>query len=169
MKHKVLLLTLFSFAVHSLLGQQNVSVEEAVAMAVQKNYDVRLFQNTATSAYNDNRYKFGAFLPFINGTGNYLLISNNSKNVNFKDEERVFTTAQSTVMNGGVQLTWTLFDGTKMFATRKRIIELAELGELNVRNQMMNTAANVMVTYYNIVRQKQQLKAILEQSLGAPR
>ena len=163
MKHKVLLLTLFSFAVHSLLGQQNVSVEEAVAMAVQKNYDVRLFQNTATSAYNDNRYKFGAFLPFINGTGNYLLITNNSKNVNFKDEERVFNTAQSTAMNGGVQLTWTLFDGTKMFATRKRIIELAELGELNVRNQMMNTAANVMVTYYNIVRQKQQLKAILEQ------
>lgn len=163
MKHKVLLITLFSFIFQSLLGQEKVSAEEAVAMAVQKNYDIRLFQNTATSAYNDNRYKFGAFLPFINSTGSYLRITNNSRNINFQDQERVFSTAQTTNTNAGVQLVWTLFDGTKMFATRKRIVELAELGELSVRNQMMNTAASVMITYYNIVRQKQQLKAVLEQ------
>ena len=36
------------------------------------------------------------------------------------------------------------------------------MGEANVRNQMMNTTANVIVIYYSIVRQQQQLKAIRE-------
>jgi outer membrane protein TolC len=59
-------------------------------------------------------------------------------------------------------MVWTLFDGTRMFATRKRIAQLAELGEINVRNQMMNSTASVATNYYSIIRQKQQLKAILE-------
>ena len=59
-------------------------------------------------------------------------------------------------------MVWPIFDGTKMFATRKRIAELDNLGEVNVRNQMMNSVASVITNYYNIVRQKQQLKAIQE-------
>ena len=163
MKHKFLALTFFSFIAINLLQAQYVSVDEAVSMALQKNYDVKLFRNTSAAANNDNRFAFGAFLPFVNATGTYLRITNNSRNVNFLDVEKVVPTAKSVNTNAGVQLAWTLFDGTKMFATRKRVTELAELGELNVRNQMMNTAANVTITYYNIVRQKQQLKAILEQ------
>ena len=49
-----------------------------------------------------------------------------------------------------------------MFATRHRIAELASLGEVNIQNQMMNSIAAVITNYYNIVRQKQQLKAIQE-------
>jgi outer membrane protein TolC len=37
------------------------------------------------------------------------------------------------------------------------------LGELNIKNQVINTVADVIKTYYGIVRQKQQLKAIEEQ------
>jgi outer membrane protein TolC len=47
-----------------------------------------------------------------------------------------------------------------MFATRNRFEQLRELGEINVRTQVVNSVAEVINNYYNIVRQKQQLKAI---------
>jgi len=141
---------------------QNISVEEVVRVAIQKNYDVQIFQANSDLANNDNRYAFGAFIPQINANGAYIKNNNNSQNITFSDVETIRTGAKSTQTNGSVQLLWTLFDGTKMFATRQRIQELAALGEANVRNQMMNTTASVIATYFAIVRQKQQLKAIIE-------
>src|SRR5207244_1701058 len=58
---------------------------------------------------------------------------------------------------------WTLFDGLRMFIARNRYEELLEFGELEIRNQVVNTVAAVINNYYNIVRQKQQLRAIEEQ------
>ncbi|MDZ4714008.1 MAG: TolC family protein [Cytophagales bacterium] len=155
---------LFSFCILPLLtAGQTVSVEDVVALALQKNYDVRLSQNTAAVAGNNNRYAFGVFLPNINATGAYSRNNVDSRNVTFGDVETLRTGAQSTNVNGSAQLVWTLFDGTQMFATRKRLSAQEALSNLNVRDQMMNTAANVITTYFSVVRQVQQRKAIQEQ------
>ena len=42
---------------------QLVSVEEAVELALEKNFDVRVQRAIAASAFNDNRFANGAFLP----------------------------------------------------------------------------------------------------------
>ncbi len=144
------------------LSAQEIKLEEVVQLALQKNYDVRVIQKTSDIASNDNRFAFGAFIPLLNANGSYLKNTNDSHNITFADVETIREGARSTQTIGSLQLIWTLFDGTRMFATRKRIEELAVLGEANVRNQMMNTTASVMTTYYNIIRQKQQLKAIEE-------
>ncbi len=141
---------------------QTVQLDEVIQLALQKNYDVRVLQKTSALASNDNRFAYGAFFPLINANGSYLKNNNDSRIVTFADVETIRGGAKSTLTNGSVQLVWTLFDGTKMFATRKRIEELAVLGEANVRNQMINTTASVINTYYNTVRQKQQLRAIQE-------
>lgn len=141
---------------------QNITLEEVIKLALQKNYDVQVIQATGAIAANDNRYAFGAFIPLVNATGSYIKNNNDSRNITFADVETIRTGAKASITNGSVQAIWTLFDGTKMFATRKRIEELATLGEVNVRNQMMNTTATIINTYYSIIRQKQQLKAIQE-------
>lgn len=141
---------------------QEVEVRDVINLALEKNYDVRILQKTSAIAGNDNRYAFGIFLPVINGTGSYTKTNNDSKNITFADVETVREGAKSTQTNGSIQLGWVLFDGTKMFATRKRMEELATLGEIQVRNQMVNTAAQVITNYYGIVRQKQQQRAIEE-------
>lgn len=142
--------------------QNEVTIEEAIQIGLQKNYDILVQRKTADLAGNDNRFAFGAFLPAINANGTYSKNNNNSRNITFADVETVREGAKSTNTNGQVQLLWTIFDGTKMFATRKRIEELAVLGEVNTRNQMMNTTASIISNYYNITRQKQQLKAVRE-------
>lgn len=142
---------------------QSVTVEQAVQIALQKNFDIRLFQNAAAAASNDDRFAFGVFLPNINGTGAYVRNNNDSRNITFGDVETTRSGARSTQTNASLQLVWTVFDGTQMFATRKRFAEQEALGQLNVRNQMINSTANVIATYYGVVRQTQQLKALHEQ------
>ncbi len=147
---------------------QVVSVEEVVDLAIEKNYDIRIQRAVAASAENDNSYAFGAFLPTLNAQGSYTKSISNSNNLAFPNSTNPTPTEQPhrgiriTNPNASAQVGWILFDGTKMFATRQRISQLAEVGEVNVRNQIMNSVATVVAGYYNIVRQKQQLKALHE-------
>jgi outer membrane protein TolC len=60
-------------------------------------------------------------------------------------------------------LNWTLFDGMKMFATRDKAERHIHLGDKVIKNQVINTIAQVINTYYGIVREKQQLRAIEDQ------
>ncbi len=50
-----------------------------------------------------------------------------------------------------------------MFATKAKLAEFQRLGEIAVKEQVVTSVAAVINNYYNIVRQKQQLKAIEEQ------
>lgn len=145
------------------LCQEQVSLEEVISLALEKNYDVQLAKNLSESAATDEKYVLGAFLPQINANGSYRLSSSNQE-FQFEDASRDRSgVARSNMLAGTVGLSWTLFDGTRMFATRERVNEIAEQGELLVKDQMNNTIASVIINYYTIVRQKQQLRAIQEQ------
>lgn len=152
------------FVIGSTHAQGVITLEQVIALALEDNYDVKLAKNFERSASTDNAYTAGGFLPVITATGTKVWNNNDQRQV-FADTVRQADNVKSNNVSGNVQLTWTLFDGTKMFATRQRIAEIERQGELNVKNQMVNTIANVVTNYYNIVRQKQQLKAIREQTL----
>jgi outer membrane protein len=50
-----------------------------------------------------------------------------------------------------------------MFIARNRLAALDEQAQLNLKSQIVNTISSVIVSYHDIVRQKQQLKAVEEQ------
>lgn len=164
MRHKLFVLVFIlcsSFCF--VFGQEEVSLEQVVTLALEKNYDVRIARNANESASTNSNYAVGAFLPQISA-GAATVWNNNEQSLRFLDATRNNSgEAQSNNINGSVQLVWTLFDGTRMFAARERIAALEEQSELAVKEQMVNTIADVIANYYDIVRQKQQLKAIQEQ------
>jgi outer membrane protein TolC len=144
-------------------AQDEVSLERMVALALERNYDVLISKNVSEAAATDNNYAYGAFLPQLNATG-AMVWNSNDQSLRFQDASRNNSgKAESNNVNASAQLTWTLFDGTRMFATRERIATIAAQGELLVKNQMVNTIAAIATNYFDIVRQKQQLKAIEEQ------
>lgn len=163
MKLRIFLAILLTGCLHSFARQQQISVEDVVGVALQKSYDVRIQHNIQTSALTDKQNSIGVFLPVINATGSRVWNKNDQRQILANGSEVQRNGIPSNNMTGSIQLSWTLFDGAKMFATRKRFEEIALQGELLVKNQMMNTAADVINNYYNVVRQKQQLKAIAEQ------
>ena len=158
------LIVFFSLAVISVgYAQQQISVEEVILTSLQKNYDIQLRQNDAIPAHYEDRLSFGVLLPRLNGQGATVSNNNNNRTITASNVETIRTGVKSDNINGSLQLVWTLFDGTKMFATRKRLDETAELAELTIKDQINNTVAQVINTYFGIVREKQQLKAIGEQ------
>jgi outer membrane protein len=160
-------LFLFLIFAKSVSAQEEISLEQVIGLALEKNYDVRLAKNYVESVDTDNRYANAAFLPTLNGTGSKTW-NNNDQRQRLRRQDAPDTLivrddVQSNNLQGSIQLNWLLFDGTRMFATRKRISEINEQGELLMRDQMTNTVAMIITSYFDIVRQKQQLKAIQEQ------
>jgi outer membrane protein len=144
-------------------SQQMITLQDAIAAALKNNFDIQLVRNDSVSAGINQHYIYGGFLPTVNGTiGRVRTISGQKQE--FIDRPQVEGEGiRTTNLNAAVNLNWVLFDGLAMFATRDKINELFNLGKLNVKNQVINSTAEVITAYYIIVRQKQQLKAIEEQ------
>jgi outer membrane protein len=162
LRFSALLLAFFAVSTGS-FAQEKISLEQVIGLALEKNYDVLIARNSKESVQTADNNAWAAFLPQINAQGSTTW-NNNEQELRFQDASRNNSgKAESNNIAASVLLNWTLFDGTRMFATRERVDVLASQGELLVKNQMINTIAQTIINYYDIVRQKQQLKAIQEQ------
>jgi Outer membrane protein len=141
-------------------AQQMLTLEDAIAAALKNNYDIRLTRNDSTSYALDRSYAYAAFLPRVNGTATRTWNNNAQKQELSNGTKRDTSGIKSNNINAQVVLSWTLFDGLKMFATREKLMEFERLGSLVVKDQVVNSVADVIRNYYNIARQKQLLKAI---------
>jgi len=168
--NRLLGIILFVIVSQSAAPQRMLTVEEAIATALQNNFDILLSKNDSAVAALDYSYRNAVFIPRLNGTLGSTWNNNSQKQTLADGSKREQKNIKSNNINAALNLNWVLFDGLKMFATREKAEELIKLGDLGIKNQVINTVANVITTYYNIVRQKQQLKAIEEQiSLSSER
>lgn len=162
MKLRIFIALVASSVTFSAYSQKQILLDEVIALALENGYDIRLSKNTLESAVADNNLAVGVFLPQLNGSASTTWNDNNQA-LEFQDASRNNSgKAESNNMAASVQLSWLLFDGTRMFATRERFLEIERQGEITVKNQMVNTIAEVVNNYYNIIQQKQQLKALSE-------
>ncbi len=139
-----------------------LSAEEAVRIALEANYDIRISQADADIARLNNTRGNAGMLPTVNlvANENFTLSAFQQKLANgteFKEAGAPFNTA-----NAGVQLSWTLFDGRKMQITKKRLEEIESLGKTNLQNTVQQTTAAVLQGYYDIVRGRLQERAVAE-------
>jgi outer membrane protein len=173
MKRFSILILLFPVLLNAQHGQDEafektisgrmLTLEEAIATALQNNYNILLAKNDSAAAALDYSYKNAAFLPRLNGNIGTVWNNNDQKQVLSDHTKRESKGLKSNNITAQLALNWTLFDGLKMFATRDKVEQYIKLGELGIKNNIINTVATVINTYYNIVRQKQQLRAIEEQ------
>ncbi|MBK6993405.1 MAG: TolC family protein [Lewinellaceae bacterium] len=135
--------------------------DEAVRIALEANYDIRISQADADIARLNNTKGNAGMLPTVNFVANEnFTLSASSKNWRMAPssrKRRPFNNA-----NAGVQLSWTLFDGRRMQITKKRLGELESLGQTNLQNTVQQTTASVLQGYYDIVRGRLQERALAE-------
>ena len=160
---KYIFLYCFVFFFTALHAQELLTPEEAIATALQNNYEIRLSRNDSIIYAINNSFVNAAFLPRVNGNGGLLLNNNNQKQKLADGSDRKANGIKSTNLNAQLALNWVLFDGFKMFVTRDKLRQYLVLGDLTIKNQIIDIVADVLKTYYNIVRQKQMLKAVEEQ------
>lgn len=140
-----------------------LTLEEAINKALADNFGIRLAKNDSALQALEYNYRNVNFLPRVNGSTG-LVLNNNDQYQKFNDGTiRERKGILSNNLSSSVSLNWTLFNGLKLYATREKALSLQQLGSLELRNNITNTLAQVINTYYGVVQQKQQLKAIEEQ------
>ncbi len=144
-------------------AQQLMTLDEAITIGLKNNYNILMAKNQEAAAAVDYQYAFGAFLPTINGSASktWSIESVSQKYSNGNKVERNGAKSGQTALSAN--LNWTLFDGLKVFATKDKLKAIEEAGTLTVKNQVVNTIAQIIQSYYNIVQQKEQLASIAEQ------
>jgi outer membrane protein TolC len=155
------------FSQEKIAAQNNLSLKEAVTIAIQNSYDIKLVENSLSIAQNNNNYGVAGGLPTVtaNGTNNNTLTTINQT---FPDPSRNTTRngVDGSTLNGGLSATMILFNGYRIAATKDRLASIQKQTEAVLQVQMLNTSSTVMQQYYNVIRQTAFLKTI-EKSIEA--
>jgi outer membrane protein TolC len=163
----IVLLLVLLFSQEKIAAQNNLSLKEAVTIAIQNSYDIKLVENNLSIAQNNNNYGVAGGLPTVtaNGTNNNTLTTINQT---FPDASRNTTRSgvDGSTLNGGLSATMILFNGYRIAATKDRLESIQKQTEAALQVQMLNTSSTVMQQYYNVIRQVAFLKTI-EKSIEA--
>ena len=147
----------------TVIQAQNVlTLNKAVNIALKNNFDILVARNDADIAHINNTPGNAGMLPTVNvnGSGNYGF--NNIYQKSSTGVINKYPSQSTTSVSANTELSWTLFDGGRMFVTKNKLNEIQALGELQFQTKVFKTMYDVIAAYYDIVRQKQQLKSINE-------
>src|SRR5678816_3115272 len=130
-------------------AQKLLTLEDAISLALKNNYDIQISRNDSAVAALDYSYRNWLFAPRLNASVSNIW-NNNHQNQEFSNGTKREGDVKTGNLSGSVNLSWLLFDGGKMFVTRNQAQELIRLGELGIKDQVVNTVAQVINSYYII-------------------
>lgn len=132
-------------------AQQPLSMERAVARALENNLGIQIARQQVEMAAVGNSWGAAGALPQIglSATGSNA-ISDQSQNPTSFIQERL----QSESINISGQLNWMLFDGLGMFANKRALERLVEQADGQVALVIEQTVAATMLAYNGVLVQK---------------
>ena len=141
-------------------GQDMLSLEEAVEIALENNYDIRLAKNNLKADSLGISPGFAGMLPRVFAQANTNNSIQNISQTRSDGNVIELDNAKNNNINYGLGLDWTIFDGLSMFARYDRLKELEKLGEAELQSTLLDRVSDVMITYYDLVQQQQRLTAL---------
>ena len=151
MKNSFILSTVF--LIHLVgLSQEKLSLDQDIAIALEKNYYIQIYDNNLMQADNNQDIKNTGYLPSLtlNAGGNYA--SNNAFVVTQAGEEKSIDGIQSTTYNASVGVGYVLYNGMYRKHNFEKLKKAYELASVQKQIQIDNTILNVYTTYYNIAK-----------------
>ncbi len=153
------LLAVFFIAFQS-QAQELLTVEEAVRIALENNYEIRIASNDLEIDKTGVSIGNAGMLPAIGATANSNNSIQNSSQTRADGNTIELDDALNNNLNYGVVMDWTIFDGFRMFARYNQLKELENLSEAQLQQTILAKVSDVMITYYDLVQQQQQLTAL---------
>jgi outer membrane protein len=153
-----LLLFFFCFAIGN--AQQVLTIENAVKIALENNYEIKIASNNSLINKTNAVVGNAGMLPKLTAT---ITDNNNIQNSSQTRQDGTVTeldNAKNNSLNYGVGLDWTIFDGFKMFARLDQLKELQKLGEAQLKLTIITKISAVNAAYFDLVQQQQQLAAL---------
>lgn len=142
------------------LNAQKVSLNEAISVGLEKNFSIRTIKNIEKEAIINSNYAFSGFLPVIDVTG--------ARNFDVENVNQEFRTGDTNELDGARSnnfnfrgdLTWTLFDGTKMFLDYKSLQLERNQSRFETQAVVENTLGNIIQSYFELVFEQYQYSVL---------
>ncbi|MDB5104957.1 MAG: TolC family protein [Fibrobacteres bacterium] len=124
--------------------QPLLTLDEAIRLAMENNYSLSLARDESALAENARRGGFGNFLP--------------SANAGISRTGALDGTASTTRISASAD--WLVFNGFRNYNGYRRLESQERAAELQERQSLESLLETVVVSYYDLVQQKQRLAAI---------
>jgi len=143
-------------------AQQVLTTEEAVELALEHNYGIKIVNNIVDVAENNADVLNSGFLPTLTGNAgaNYNLDNTEAEFSN--GESATLTGAESNRYNASVNLNYTLFDGLGRTYNYKRLKEEYQLSQLEARETIETTILQLCSIYYSVAQLSENRDALEE-------
>ena len=153
-----------SFCMTSITAQKLVSVSEAIELALENNYGIKIISNNKEIAKNNAGVLNSGYLPTVTSSSGATFNRDNLEAEFANGESTALNGAKSSRYNASINLNYTLFDGLGRYYDYKRLKETYKLSELQARETIENTIAQLYVVYYNVAQVTENV-TVLEKTL----
>ena len=150
---------LFVLVFCPLKSQNLLTLEDAIKTALEKNYSVLISRNQMDVARFQNSMANAGMLPSLSLNANLNLANLNSHQEFHTGTVQDRSGAKSSNLGASVNAVWTVFDGLKMFAIKKRLEQNERMNMSAFKLQVEETVYAVILAYYNNVRLGELIKA----------
>lgn len=134
-----------------------LKLSEAIRIGLENNFSLRIARNDEQVARNNNTLGNAGFLPKVDLSTSASGYSYNIRQELANGSVNEYDKYPSNTVSGGIQLTWTLFDGFAMFANRNRLASLEELNSISYQLKVEDVVSAIIVNYYTLSAEKQLL------------
>ncbi|WP_218148412.1 TolC family protein [Parafilimonas terrae] len=158
-KRSLLAALLFTAGI-TCFGQQTLTLDSAIAIALRNSYDIEIARNNVEAADISNSYGMAGGLPVVTGTATDRE-QLNAVNQRISTGEHINRkSAAGNSATAGVQGSILLYNGMQVVATKHRLEELEKQSQEYLNANIINTIATVMTQYYDVVRQQSYLTTL---------
>lgn len=144
------------------LSTDTLALDEAVRLTLTDNWQARIARNNVDIAANNVSVGNAGFLPTLTAQANRATTISDTDQQLADGDVQELTGARTTQQGASAELRWTVFDGLGRFATYDRLEAERGVQRAVTESQVEAILADVVVTYYEVARQQQQLQVFRE-------
>jgi outer membrane protein len=139
-----------------------LTLPDAVEQTLENNFQIRISKNNVRIADNNNTPGNAGMLPEVTATGGFTRNSQNTDLEFANGETQTRDGASRQLVNAGINMSWTLFDGTRMFATLDRLEQEALVSNLQLKLQIDNVLSQMLQSFYRVALEQERLNLFEE-------
>lgn len=145
------------------IGGQNVlSTQEAVELALEFNHGIKIAKNNVEIADNNASILNSEFLPRVTGSAGATYNRDNTDAEFSNGNITTLNGAESSRYNSSINVNYTLFDGLGRQYNYKILKEEKQLSELDARETIENTILQLFTVYYNVAQLSENSRSLEE-------
>jgi len=140
---------------------QELTLEQAITIALQNNHNIQIQKNQIEIAKNQATIGNADLLPKVDINGNYS-VSQSKTDIQFVTDPAPQKGLESESKSSGLSanLSYTLFDGFGNIRTYQKLQEQEELAEVQTRLNIESTLMQVINGYFEVLRNQTQLEIV---------